>query len=53
MTMAWYWYPILVLAIYAGGVVTGALVWRKNAKRFSELEAQGKRAVLDLTGKGK
>lgn len=47
--MAWYWYPIIGLAIYGAGIVTGALVWRKNP----DLEARGKKAVLDLTGKGK
>lgn len=50
--MAWYWWIVLALVIYAAGIVTAALVWRKNAARFKELEGRGKQAIVDLTGRG-
>ena len=31
------YYVIVAVVFFIGGVVTGALVWRKNAKRFEEL----------------
>jgi len=51
--MAWYWYVVLALVIYVGGIATGGLMWRNNAIRFKALEGRGKQALVDLTGTGR
>jgi uncharacterized membrane-anchored protein YhcB (DUF1043 family) len=43
----WIWTHGIAIVV---GIVIGALVWRKNAKRFSELEAKGK-TVVDVLKK--